>query len=180
MMRAGMTRAPAPRLVRLPRNEPTVFSLVRRSSRGELEARLAESARRRSPYFGARSLPLRFLAMNAIRMRWEMLRACIFCMIAALWCSAVLELMRNCCAMNLVGNPSRRRARTSRSRCVSRACRALNSLISCGSSRVSSVRDRASSTLASRASASNGFAQNGRPPPSSPTRLSARRRTPLS
>jgi hypothetical protein len=29
-------------------------------------------------YFETRSLPLRFLAMNAIRMRWEMLRACIF------------------------------------------------------------------------------------------------------
>ena len=43
-----------PRLVRLPRDEPTVFSLVRRSFRGELEARLAESARRRSPYLGAR------------------------------------------------------------------------------------------------------------------------------
>jgi hypothetical protein len=39
---------------------------------------LAESARRRSPYFGARSLPLRFLAVNAIRIRWEILRACIF------------------------------------------------------------------------------------------------------
>jgi hypothetical protein len=67
-----------PRLVRLPRDEPTVFSLVRRSFRGELEARLAESARRRSPYFRARSLPLRFLAVNAIRIRWEILRACIF------------------------------------------------------------------------------------------------------
>ena len=41
-------------------------------------ARLAESARRRSPYFRARSLPLRFLAVNAIRIRWEILRACIF------------------------------------------------------------------------------------------------------
>jgi hypothetical protein len=69
---------PAPRLVRLLRDEPTVFSLVRRSFRGELEARLAESARRRSPYFGARSLPVRFLAVNAIRIRWEILRACIF------------------------------------------------------------------------------------------------------
>jgi hypothetical protein len=46
--------------------------------RGEFEAWLAESARRRSPYFGARSLPLRFLAVNAIRIRWEILRACIF------------------------------------------------------------------------------------------------------
>jgi hypothetical protein len=35
---------PTPRLVRLPGDEPTVFSLVRRSFRGELEARLAERA----------------------------------------------------------------------------------------------------------------------------------------
>ena len=35
-------------------------------------------AHRRSPYFRARSLPLRFLAVNAIRIRWEILRACIF------------------------------------------------------------------------------------------------------
>ena len=69
---------PPPRLARLPRDETTVFSLVRRSFRGALEARLAELARRRSPYFRARSLPLRFLAVNAIRIRWEILRACIF------------------------------------------------------------------------------------------------------
>jgi len=58
-------------------------------------ARLAESVRRRSPYLGARLLPLRFHAVNASRIRWEILRACIFWMTAALWCSAVLELMRN-------------------------------------------------------------------------------------
>jgi hypothetical protein len=57
----------------------TVFILRGDPFRGKLKARLAEATRRRrSPYFAARSLALRFLAMNAIRMRWEMLRACIF------------------------------------------------------------------------------------------------------
>ena len=47
------------------------------ASCGDLEARLAESARCRSSYFAARSLPLRFLAVNAIRIGGD-LRACIF------------------------------------------------------------------------------------------------------
>ena len=34
--------------------------------------------RDRPPYFEVRSLAWRFLAMNAIRMRWEILCACIF------------------------------------------------------------------------------------------------------
>ena len=46
------------------------------------------------PIWG-RALPSRFHAVNASRIRWEILRACIFWMTAALWCSAVLELMRN-------------------------------------------------------------------------------------
>ena len=40
----------------------------------------------------------------------------------------------------------------------------MNSLISCGSSRVSSVRDRASSTVASSTSASNGFCTKWKAP----------------
>lgn len=55
---------------------PRYFASCDDPFRGEFKAWLAESARRRSPYFGARSL--RFLAVNAIRIRWEILRACIF------------------------------------------------------------------------------------------------------
>src|ERR1700722_9892697 len=86
-----------PRLVRLPRDEPTGFSLVRRSFRGELEARLAESARRRPPYFGPRSLPLRFLAVNAIRIRWEgsvtARRSCPDWTFATVWGAGHMALM---------------------------------------------------------------------------------------
>ena len=52
------------------RVQPTQFKL--RSSSAQTRYRLVMSLIR-DP-----SLPLRFLAMNAIRMRWEMLRACIF------------------------------------------------------------------------------------------------------
>ena len=55
---------------------PRYFASCDDPFRGEFKAWLAELARRRSPYFGARSL--RFLAVNAIRIRWEILRACIF------------------------------------------------------------------------------------------------------
>jgi len=79
MMQAGMTRASsASPWFGFPAMSPRYLASCDDPFCGELEARLAESARRRSPYFGARSLPLRFLAMNAIRMRWEMLCACIF------------------------------------------------------------------------------------------------------
>jgi hypothetical protein len=57
---------------------PRYFASCDDPFRGELEARLAESARSRSLYFWARPLTLRFLAVNAIRIRWEILRACIF------------------------------------------------------------------------------------------------------
>src|SRR6516164_4593446 len=66
--------------------------------------------------------------------------------------------------MSLVGNPSSNRARTSRSRCVSSTCRALNSPISSGASQASSLRDKASSTVASSASASKGFSTKWKAP----------------
>ena len=62
----------------IPTMSPRYFAWCDDPFRGEFEARLVELARRRSPYFRARSLPLRFLAVNAIRIRWEILRACIF------------------------------------------------------------------------------------------------------
>jgi hypothetical protein len=62
----------------IPAMSPRYFPSCDDPFRGELEARLAESAHRRSLYFWARPLPLRFLAVNAIRIRWEILRACIF------------------------------------------------------------------------------------------------------
>ena len=60
----------------IPTMSPRYFASCDDPFRGEFKAWLAELARRRSPYFGARSL--RFLAVNAIRIRWEILRACIF------------------------------------------------------------------------------------------------------
>ena len=62
----------------IPAMSPRYFPSCDDPFRGELEARLAESAHRRSLYFWARPLPLRFLAVNAICIRWEILRACIF------------------------------------------------------------------------------------------------------
>jgi transposase len=49
-----------------------------RAPRSRSRCRCSVKPESRAPYFAARSPLLGFLAMNAIRMSWEMLRACIF------------------------------------------------------------------------------------------------------
>ena len=57
-------------------------------------------------YFALLLAPLKSPRPSAIRTRWEIVRACIFCMIAALGCSVVLAVIPKRYAMSLVGSPS--------------------------------------------------------------------------